>query len=339
MGARIAIVGASGYTGAELLRLSLAHPDLEPVIATSREFAGSPVRMVYPNLPTDLAFTTLDLDAAAACDVVFLALPHGAAARTAAELAGRGTRVVDLSADLRFEDPSIYPAWFGEAHPEPTLLADAVYGLPELHRAQLHGAQLVANPGCYPTAALLALLPFVEAGVIDPATIVVTAASGVSGAGRGVNAGVHFSHVDSNLKPYGAPTHKHTPEIEQELTRIAGTGVTITFVPILAPIPRGLLATATATLTSPIDPIEVLETRYANEPFVSRTATWPETKYASGSNMAFVHAATDERTGRLITACAIDNLGKGAAGQALQNANLMLGFDETAGLTGGGLYP
>jgi len=339
MGARIAVIGASGYTGAELLRLALAHPDLEPVLATSREFAGQPVRSVYPNLPTDLAFTTLDLDAAASCDVVFLALPHGAAARTAAELAARGTRVVDLSADLRFDDPEIYPAWFGEAHPEPALLADAVYGLPELHRAQLRDARLVANPGCYPTATLLALLPFLEAGVIDAATIVVTAASGVSGAGRGVNASVHFSHVDSNLKPYGAPIHKHTPEIEQELTRVAGSPVAITFLPILAPIPRGLLATATATLTSSIDPASLLEARYANEPFIVRTGTWPETKYASGSNLAFVHAVADPRTNRLITACAIDNLGKGAAGQALQNANLMLGFEETAGLTGGGLYP
>lgn len=339
MGARIAVVGASGYTGAELLRLALSHPELEPVLATSREFAGQPVRAIYPNLPTDLAFTTLDLDAAGACDVVFLALPHGAAARTAAELAARGTRVVDLSADLRFDDPEIYPAWFGEAHPEASLLADAVYGLPELHRDALRKATLVANPGCYPTASLLALVPFIEAGVIDPATIVVTAASGVSGAGRGVNPSVHFSHVDSNLKPYGAPTHKHTPEIEQELSRITGAPVTITFLPILAPIPRGLLATATATLTAAADPAALLEARYGDEPFIVRTGAWPETKYASGSNLAFVHAAVDERTGRLITTCAIDNLGKGAAGQALQNANLMLGFEETAGLTGGGLYP
>lgn len=339
MGATIGIVGASGYTGAELLRLALAHPDLDPVLATSREFAGQPVRSVYPNLPTDLAFTELDLDAAAGCDVVFLALPHGAAARTAAALHARGTRVVDLSADLRFDDAEVYPAWFGEAHPEPALLTDAVYGLPELHRDAIAGASLVANPGCYPTATILALLPFIEAGVIDPATIVVTAASGVSGAGRGANAGVHFSHVDSNVKPYGAPTHKHTPEIEQELSRIAGTSVTVTFLPLLVPMPRGLLATATATLTQQIDPGSILEQRYADEPFIATTGTWPETKYASGSNLAFVHAVVDPRTNRLITACAIDNLGKGAAGQALQNANLMLGLDEAAGLGGGGIYP
>lgn len=339
MGARIAVIGASGYTGAELLRYALAHPDLEPAVATSREFLGKPVAQVYPNLPTDLSFTELDLEAAAACDVVFLALPHGASAKTAAKLFALGARVVDLSADLRFDDPATYPVWFGDEHPEPELLKDAVYGLPELHRDAIANARLVANPGCYPTASILALAPLLAAGTIDPASIVVTASSGVSGAGRSATPGVHFSHVDSNLKVYGAPTHKHTPEIEQELSALADAPVTITFVPQLVPMARGLLATATATLTGKADPIGTLIAKYDSEPFVVMTGTWPETKYVSGSNRALVHAAVDERTNRVIVSCAIDNLGKGAAGQAIQNANLMLGLEETAGLGGGGLYP
>lgn len=339
MGVRIGIIGASGYTGAELLRLALGHPELEPVVVTSREFAGKLVSGVYPNLPTDLVFAPFDPDDAAGLDLVFLALPHGASAEIGAALAKAGTRTIDLSADFRFKDASIYPAWFGGPHPAPEDLARWVFGLPELHRSEIAGAQLVANPGCYPTAALLALAPFLRAGVIDPASIVINATSGVSGAGRGANAGVHFSHVDANFKPYGAPGHKHTPEIEQELSLIVGHDVAVTFVPHLAPMPRGLLATCTATLTADIDPEEILADAYGHEPFVITTGGWPETKYASGSNLAFVHAAVDARTNRLIAACAIDNLGKGAAGQAIQNANLMLELPETTGLTGGGLYP
>lgn len=339
MGAAIGVVGASGYTGAEILRYALGHPGLEPVLATSREFAGRPVNEVYRNLPTTLTFSELDLDDLPDLDVIFLALPHGASARTAAALRARGARVVDLSADTRFDDAAIYPGWFGSEHPEPQLLAEAVYGLPELHRDRIAGANLVANPGCYPTAALLAMFPFVRAGVVDTTSIVVSAASGVSGAGRSVAPGVHFSHVDANLKAYGAPTHKHTPEIEQELSRIAGSSVTITFVPHLVPMPRGLLCTAVAQLTARTDVAEILQEAYRHEPFVDVLGTWPETKFVAGSNRAHVHATSDPRTGRVIVSCAIDNLGKGAAGQAIQNANLMLGLEEFAGLSGSGIYP
>jgi N-acetyl-gamma-glutamyl-phosphate reductase len=335
----IGIVGASGYTGAELLRLCSGHPDLDIQVATSREFAGQPVDAVYPNLTTDLTFTEMDIGVLGRLDLVFLALPHGASATVASELADATCRIVDLSADFRFSDPAIYPEWFGREHPDPEALAGWVFGLPELHRDKIAGAMRVANPGCYPTSAVLALAPFVSAGAIDVGRIVVSAASGVSGAGRSASAGVHFSHVDSNLKAYGAPTHKHTPEVEQELGRLAGEPVRLTFVPHLVPMPRGLLSTAIAPYTSDADPMEILATAYGAEPFVKVTQGWPETKYTAGSNLALVSAKIDERTGNLIVCCAIDNLGKGAAGQAVQNANLMLGLDETAGLTGGGIYP
>lgn len=339
MGSRIGIVGASGYTGAELLRLTLEHPDLEPTVVTSREFEGRAVRQVYPNLPTGLSFVGMDLEQLRELDLVFLALPHGASASVGVALADASCRVVDLSADFRFQDPSIYLEWFGGPHPAPGDLSSWVYGLPELHRSQIASAARVANPGCYPTATLLAIAPLVSAGALDLANLVVTASSGVSGAGRAVSAGVHFSHVSSNISYYGAPKHKHTPEIEQEIGRLSGSAVQITFLPQLVPMPRGLLASVIAPAIGPHDPLETLTQAYADEPFVEVIETWPGTKVASGSNRAFVTARRDERTGRIIAACAIDNLGKGAAGQAVQNANLMLGLSETTGLTAGGVYP
>jgi len=319
------VIGASGYTGAELLRLLAQHPDFEPVVATSREFAGKPVTSVYPNLRTQLTFSEFDANAAADLDLVFLALPHGASMDAGAALVKAGTPVVDLYA--------------GADHTAPGTLDEWVYGLPELHREQIRGARAIANPGCYPTAALLALAPLVTAGAIDPASIVVSAASGVSGAGRGVNPGVHFSHVDANFKAYGVPRHKHTPEIEQELSTLAGALVTITFVPHLVPMPRGLLATCVATATGVADPTAIARAHYANEPFVHVIDTSPETKYTHGSNHALLQYVTDPRTNRVIALCALDNLGKGAAGQAIQNANLMFGHEETAGLGASGVYP
>ena len=332
---RVGVVGASGYTGAELLRVIGAHPEMTCVLATSREFAGKPVADIYPNLASSLVFSELGppIDA----DLVFLALPHGASMDLGVSLARAGTPVVDLSADFRLKDAALYPEWFGAQHTAPEVLADWVYGLPELHRDAIKGAHAVANPGCYPTATLLALAPLV--GMIDPSTIVVSAASGVSGAGRGVNAGVHFSHVDSNFKAYGLPSHKHTPEIEQELSAMVGAPVRITFVPHLVPMPRGLLATCVATLTSDADPSEVARARWAGEPFVRVLDALPETKYTAGSNLCLLGYRVDTRTNRVIATAAIDNLGKGAAGQAVQNANLMLGLPEDMGLAGGGVYP
>lgn len=339
---QVGIAGASGYSGAELLRYLAGHPELEPVVVTSREFAGRPVADVYPNLPFALPYSELDLGALASLDIVFLALPHGASMEIGAALAESGTRVVDFSADFRLTDPAAYTEWFGAQHVAPSWLGKWVYGLPELLRAEIAGAALVANPGCYPTAALLALAPALEAGLIEPDGIVIAAASGVSGAGRGLNAGVHFSHIDANFKPYGFPGHKHTPEIEQQLTQLAGIDVRVTFVPHLLPVARGLLATCTARATDEATQAALMETvraRYESEPFVRVLNGNPETKYVSGSNNAHVSVALDGRTRTVIMTAAIDNLGKGAAGQALQNANLMLGFPETLGLNGGGMYP
>lgn len=340
MAFRVAVAGGSGYTGAELLRLLEQHPGFDVVVATSREFAGRPIADVYPNLTTALPYTELDPAALEDVDIAFLALPHGSSMEIGARLAKAGVAVVDLSADFRLKDPAAYPEWFGSPHSAPETLPDWAYGLPELHRAEIRGARAVANPGCYPTAAILALGPLVSQGMIDPATIVVSAASGVSGAGRKLTSDVHFSHVDANFKAYGLPMHKHTPEIEQELGALAGTPVRITFVPHLVPMPRGLLATCIADATSDADPIEAAETMYAAEPFVRVLhGALPQTKFTFGSNRCLVGYSTDARTGRIVAVAAIDNLGKGAAGQAVQNANLMLGLEETEGLGSGGVYP
>lgn len=334
---RVGVVGASGYTGAELLRLLAGHPELEVAVATSREFAGRDIASAYPNLASYAGRTFEELDPAnlEGLDLVFLALPHGASMELGARLAGAGARVVDLSADFRLADAGAYPQWYGAAHSAPEWLGKWAYGLPELHREEIRGHSLVANPGCYPTAALLALAPLVAARLIEPSTIVVSAASGVSGAGRGLSAGVHFSHVDANFKAYSPGTHKHTPEIEQELGRLAGEQLRVTFVPHLAPMPRGLLATCTAGLAPGVDPRRVADEPaafYAAEPFVRVLPGPPETKYTLGSNACHLFSTADVRAGRAIAVAAIDNLGKGAAGQAVQNANLALGLHETAGL-------
>ncbi len=344
MALRVGVVGASGYTGAELLRLLAGHSGLELAIATSREFAGRDIASVYPNLTAYAGrpFDHLAPAALEALDLVFLALPHGASMSLGAQLAAAGTRVVDLSADFRLTDAAAYPEWFGAAHTAPEWLGKWAYGLPELHRDEIKGHQTVANPGCYPTAALLALAPLAAAGLIEPDGIVINAASGVSGAGRGVTAGVHFSHVDANFKAYSVTGHKHTPEIEQELSRMSGADVHVTFVPHLLPMPRGLLATCSAKLALGVPPEAVpaaFVERYDREPFVRVTAEPPETKYTTGSNVCLVWAAADLRTGRATAIAAIDNLGKGAAGQAIQNANLMLGLPETLGLPSEGIYP
>jgi N-acetyl-gamma-glutamyl-phosphate reductase len=344
MSLRVGVVGASGYTGAELLRLLAGHPGLEPVVATSREFAGKDVASVYPNLVAYAGRSYDELDAAklADLDLVFLALPHGASMELGARLAEASVRVVDLSADFRLDDPELYPEWFGSPHVAPEWLGKWAYGLPELHRREIAGAQVVANPGCYPTAALLALAPLVGERLVDPTTIVVSAASGVSGAGRGLSSGVHFANVDASFKAYTVTGHKHTPEIEQELGRITGEQVRVSFVPHLVPMPRGLLATCFAALAPGVDSDRVARAQasfYASEPFVRATPSPPETKFTLGSNACHVWATADVRTGRAIAVAAIDNLGKGAAGQAIQNANLMLGLPETLGLTAEGVFP
>ena len=335
------VLGASGYAGAELLRLLVNHPDLEVAWASGDQAAGQPVAARYPGLRAayrDLAFCSAREGLDKGADVLFLALPHGQAATVdPADLAGAGL-VVDLSADFRLHDPAAYPAWYGAEHPRPEQLGTWPYGLPELHREELRGASRVAVPGCYPTAALLALTPLVRAGLVAVDGLVIDAKSGLSGAGRSLKDGNLFVQANENVSPYGVGSHRHTPEIEQELGRAAGRALAVMFTPHLVPATRGILATCYASLAAGVDGDAVadcLAGAYAGEPFVDVLPPgggWPATRAVATTNRAQVAAAADRRTGRAVAAAAIDNLVKGAAGQAVQCANLALGLPETTGL-------
>ncbi|MEA2900208.1 MAG: N-acetyl-gamma-glutamyl-phosphate reductase [Actinomycetota bacterium] len=340
----VGIVGGSGYTGAELLRLVHGHPDLRVAWATGDTQAGTAVGALYPSLaaayPT-LVFDSFDPALAAGVDLVFLALPHGASQKLVPELlaAAPDARIVDLAADFRLKDPSAYERWYGEAHTAPELLERFAYGLPELHRKDIVGATAVAAPGCYPTAAALALAPLVAAGVVEAEGVVVDAASGVSGAGRTLRHTSHFGTVNEDFVAYGLLDHRHTPEIEQ------ATGATVLFTPHLAPMTRGILATCYARPAGGAGPtstaalLDLLRDAYAGEPFVVVGDAPPSTKAAWGSNTAHLTARYDPRTGWVVVLAAIDNLVKGASGQAVQCANIVLGLDETAGLSPVGVYP
>ena len=338
---QVGVVGASGYGGAELLRLLAGHPAIEVAEVAAHSQAGEPVDALYPNLTGYGTFDDVNIGRLADLDLVFLATPHGPALELGAALADAGTRVVDLSAAFRLTAPA-FRTWYGEEHPRPDL-APAVYGLTEFNREAVDGATLVANPGCYPTAALLGLLPLVE--LIDPATVVVDGKSGTSGAGRAPKPNLHFAHVDGSVTAYGAPTHRHTGEMETWLGVLGNVPVQpLSFTPHLMPMPRGLLTTCYASVRDGVDRgtvVDALHQRYADEPFVHvlPPSTFPVTKALAGSNGAQVSGLVDERTGRVVVTTAIDNLGKGAAGQALQNANRMLGLDEPLGLTATGVYP
>jgi N-acetyl-gamma-glutamyl-phosphate reductase len=344
----IGVFGASGYAGAELLRLAAVHPDWAVMLATAETQAGGKVADLYPSLAPaypDLALTAADPDAADGLDVVFLALPHGASQDLVPELRKRVGLVVDLAADFRLRQPDLYPRWYGSEHRCPDLLAEAAAGIPELFPDELPGATLVAAAGCYPTAAALALAPLVRAGLVDARGIVVDAASGVSGAGRVPKPHTHFNAVDEDFTAYGLLNHRHTPEIEQAL----GAGALVIFTPHLAPMNRGILATcyarpATGSVAGPAataapDPLGVLERFYRECPFVVVDERSPSTKATLGSNSAHLTARYDPRTGWIVAVAAIDNLTKGAAGQAIQCANLALGLPETSGLPRTGLYP
>ena len=336
---RVGIAGASGFTGAELLRLCAGHPDLDVVLAGADTQAGQPVAALYPSLAgayRSLAFTTAGPDELDGLDAVFLGLPHGRSQELVPELVGRVGLVVDLSADFRLHDPVAYPRWYGHEHRAPELLGKFVYGLPELFGAALPGASLVAAPGCYPTAAALALAPLVRAGTIEPSGIVVDAASGVSGAGRAAKDTTHFNAVDEDFTAYGLLTHRHTPEMEQAI------GAQVLFTPHLAPMNRGILATCYARPrggATTADVLGVLADAYRGSPFVVVSDRVPSTKATLGSNAAHVTARVDDRTGWVLSLCALDNLGKGASGQAIQCANLALGLEETTGLSAVGVYP
>ena len=334
----VAVLGASGYTGAELLRLLAAHPGFRVVAATASSHEGKTVAALYPSLAAaypQLAFGPMEAGAADGADLVFCALPHGASQRLVPGLLKRAGHVVDLAADFRLKDPGAYPTWYGEAHTCPELLAEAVFGLPELDRQALAGARLVAAAGCYVTAATLALAPLVKAGLVQASGVIVDAASGVSGAGRKLAEGTQFCTVDEDFTAYGLLTHRHTPEMEQAI------GAEILFTPHLAPMNRGILATC---YSRPVPgrteaPLQVLAEAYAGEPFVIVSERSPSTKSALGSNTAHLTARRDERTGWVVSICALDNLVKGASGQALQCANAVMGWPETIGLPVAGLVP
>jgi N-acetyl-gamma-glutamyl-phosphate reductase len=344
---RVGIIGASGFTGAELLRLCAQHPAFDVVVATGETQAGTRVGDLYPSLAVaypDLAFEPTDPGVADAhdLDVVFCGLPHGASQALVPDLLTAGRLVVDLGADFRLQDAGLYPTWYGAEHTVPQLLGEAVYGLPELFRDELRGAHLIATPGCYVTTATLALAPLLAAGRIEPTGIVVDAASGASGAGRPPKPTTTFCTVDEDFTAYGVLNHRHTPEIEQNLTHVAGEAVQVLFTPHLAPMNRGILATCYArpTAATTTDELrDVLAKAYDTEPFVVVRDDPPSTKATLGSNAVHVTAYADDRTGWVVAMAALDNLTKGASGGAVQAANVALGLEETTGLAAVGLYP
>lgn len=343
----VGIVGASGYTGVELARLLAGHPEVRLTVATSRQYAGKPLAEVFPNLRkrVDIVCENLSVDDLIdRADFFFTAVPHKTAMDIVPRLLAAGKKVVDLSADYRIHDPGVYEAWYQE-HTSPDLLGEAVYGLPELYRDQIASTRLTANPGCYPTSVILAVAPLLRAGLIDPATLIIDSKSGTSGAGRAASVATLFCEVADGFKPYKVGgTHRHIPEIEQELSSAAGRPVTVSFTPHLLPISRGILSTIYGSLTEKAGKVDLqalYEQTYGHEPFVRvlPAGTVPSTQHVRGSNCCDLAVQTDPRTNRLIVMSAIDNIVKGASGQAVQNMNLMCGFPETLGLLGAPFFP
>ena len=345
----VGIIGASGYTGAELLRICAQHPNFDVKTAVSSTYAQTAVSDLHAHLSAqypEMLFEDQDLAPLEKCEVIFTGLPHGASQLVIPELLENAKLIVDLGADFRLKDPEIYSHWYEQEHVAPQLLETASYGLPELFPNGLKNSSLVAAPGCYPTAATLALAPFMRAGLIDSDEIIVDAASGVSGAGKTLQPGSMFCSADENFAAYGLLSHRHTPEIEQAL----GTGangnrvddVSVLFTPHLAPMNRGILATCYARVKGELDTdtaLQVLTDTYSDMPFIMVSERSPSTKSTFGSNAAHLTARVDPRTGLLVSLCAIDNLGKGASGQAVQCANIVLGLDETQGLSAVGISP
>lgn len=337
----VGIIGASGYTGVELLRLCAQHPQFEVVYATGDSQAGTLASALYPSVAVaypNLVFEEFSIARASKCDVLFLGLPHEVSMQIVPQLLGVVPLVVDLSGAFRLLDPTSYPLWYGFDHTSPELLSQAVYGLPELYRKQLIGANLIATPGCYVTAASLALAPLVSAGIINPQGVIVDAASGVSGAGRALKDNSMFGTANEDFSAYGLLVHRHTPEIEQV------TGAQVLFTPHLAPMNRGILATCYArpsdkSALSTSSLLATLARAYHDEPFVVVRPALPSTKATLGTNSAHLTARFDDRTGYVVVLCAIDNLTKGASGGAVQAANVALEIEETLGLANVGLYP
>ncbi len=341
---KIGIVGATGYTGVELLRLLVTHPEVEISYVTSRSNQGLRVDAMFPNLRgfIDLEFSNPSTDALAECDLVFFATPNGIAMNHVPALLKANTKVIDLAADFRIKDVELWSKWYGMEHACPELLGEAVYGLPELYRDQVKSANLVANPGCYPTAVTLGLLPLVKNGLIDLDNIIADTKSGVSGAGKGANVATLFSEMGESFKAYNVQGHRHQPEIAQILSRVSDKPIGLTFVPHLLPIIRGIHATLySKCMDDSVDLQALFEDTYKNEAFVDvmPAGSHPETRSVKSSNMCRIAVHKIPDTSQLVILSVIDNLVKGAAGQAVQNMNLMLGFDETLALSQPGLLP
>jgi N-acetyl-gamma-glutamyl-phosphate reductase len=341
---KVGIVGGTGYTGAELLRLLAMHPSANVVAITSRGEKGVPVAQLYPNLRgiVDLAFVEPDIALLAECDVVFFATPHGVAQSSVPAIMATGTKVIDLSADFRIKDTALWEQWYGQLHKATELVASAVYGLPEYNRSAIARADLVACPGCYPTAVQLGLMPLLQAKCVDTADLIANAASGVSGAGRQANVANLLPEISDSFKAYAASGHRHHPEIEQQLTEMAGEPVGLTFVPHLLPINRGIHATLYANLTDPnVDVQSLFEHAYVDEPFVDvlPAGSCPETRSVRGSNYCRIAVHRPEGSNKVIVLVVEDNLTKGASGQAIQCMNLMFNLPETTGLDAPGIVP
>ena len=341
---KVGIIGGTGYTGVELLRILAEHPQVKIEVITSRGEAGTAVSAIYPNLRRfiDLKFVAPDDAELERCDVIFSATPNGVAMTYARRLIEAGVRMIDIAADFRLKDPDQWAQWYGMEHQCPDLLDEAVYGLPEINRGDIKTARLVANPGCYPTAVTLALLPLLENLLVDTTDLIADAKSGVSGAGRTAKVGNLFAEVADSLKAYGVSGHRHGPEIRQTLSGLAGEGAVITFVPHLVPMNRGIHATVYALPRERIENIqELYEHRYAEEPFVDvmPADSHPETRSVRSSNTCRIAVHHPRGRGRIVVLAVIDNLVKGAAGQAVQNMNLMFNLEEDSGLTAPAVLP
>ena len=341
---QVAVVGATGYTGLELVRILARHPHVQLHTLSSRSYDGKNFVDVFPNLRNVVSDVCDDIEfdsLAEKADLIFIALPHGEAASRVNELNLRNAKMIDLGADFRLEDPAQYKEWYHLDHARPQILPHAVYGLPEFNKDAIRKARLIANPGCYATCSILSITPLLKSDLVEPLSIIIDAKSGVSGAGRSLALGSHFNECNESIKAYGVTTHRHTPEIEQELSRQSGKSIKISFTPHLVPMNRGILVTAYADLRAGVDADAVLNaytTAYSHCEFVriidprTESAQLPETRWVKGSNFCDISFRIDQRTGRVIVVGALDNLVKGAAGQAVQNMNLMCGFDENCAL-------
>ncbi len=342
---KAAVLGATGYAGIELVRLLTNHPEVSLEVLGSKTFEGKKISEVYQNFQgiLDKECSEIDMDEVSKCDVAFCALPHGASKAVIPELVERGIKVIDLSGDFRYDDVKVYEKWYGEEHSAPELSNEAVYGLPELHREKVKAARLVANPGCYTTCSILGAAPLVASNIADTKNIIIDAKSGVTGAGRTTSLPFSFCECTENTKAYKVATHRHTSEIEQELSKLAGEEIMVSFTPHLVPLKRGILSTIYINLKEKVTTEEVVKMykEYYKDEFFVRVhdaGALPETKFVAGSNFVNIGVVVDERLNRAVVISSLDNIVKGAAGQAVQNMNLLFGLDEATGLKNAGFY-